>query len=208
MTSGPRVLLPVRFGHEVSDAERDGALAALDGLRVRTKAPSGRFVRTDLSVSWAKFPGVGLDMKDYIFARHLSDVTFEPDGFTVATGLLAEDPYTGQPLDFRLEEDRKRWRIEIDHVVSLKDVWTSGGHAWSPTGRNWQQVANDPGNLLPTEKKVNASKSDQTADEWVPANTVHDYRARFVVLQVAVKSRFQLSVTRDEAEAMRAMLGG
>jgi hypothetical protein len=206
MSSATATGLPVTFASEVTDTERKQGLDALAALRVRTKSPVGKYVRADLSVSWAKFAGVGLDMKDYIFARHLSDVIYDPDGFTVRSGVLTSDPYTGLPVKFRQEDDPAKWQIEIDHIVSLKDAWDSGGHAWSPAGRNWQQIANDPGNLLPTARAVNTKKSDHPAHEWLPP--VDAFRARFVILQVAVKTRFRLSVTEAEAARMREVLTG
>jgi hypothetical protein len=120
----------------------DEAVALLDGLVVRSDGhqPSGAYARTTLTAGWVRFAGVGLDTKDYLFARYPDDIEFDSDGFTVRSGLLAADPYTGEPVQFRQEDDRSEWQIEADHVVSLHDAWASGGHRWSPRGRNWMRL--------------------------------------------------------------------
>ena len=107
--------------------------------------------------------GQGLDMKDYVSNTHAIDRVCEADGFTLHNGLIPQDRYTGEPLLFRLEQDRADWQVDIDHIVSLADVYRSGGWRWSVTGTNWLSVANHPGNLLPTACQVNRSKGDKTA---------------------------------------------
>ncbi|MDR0626260.1 MAG: hypothetical protein LBG11_03215, partial [Bifidobacteriaceae bacterium] len=69
----------VTFTPKVAKAECEAALSLLDGLRVRAdgaKAPRP-YKREDVTAGWARFPQVGLDMKDYIFARWLTDASFE-----------------------------------------------------------------------------------------------------------------------------------
>jgi len=60
----------------------------------------------------------------------------------------------------------------------------------------------------PTHHIINAAKGDKNAAHWLPANSMHDFRKRFVTLQVQVKARYKLSVTESEAAAMRQVLGG
>jgi len=47
-------------------------------------------------------------------------------------------------------------------------------------------------------------------DGWTcptaPNNPVHDFRRRFVILQIQVKFRYKLSVTESEAAAMLGVL--
>jgi hypothetical protein len=153
------------FDPALTAEEAAVALAVLGALTVRADdaRPRGKYVRKELAINWAKFPQLGLDMKDYVFARHLTGITYDSDGFTLRSGLLAEDMYTGEPVEFRLEQHKKDWRIEIDHIVSLKDVWSSCGHRWSPKGRNWMKVANDPTNLLPVARSANRAKGNRDA---------------------------------------------
>jgi hypothetical protein len=121
--------------------------------------------------------------------------------------LLAEDMCAGEAIAFHQEEFKKDWQIQIDHIVSLKDVWPSGGHRWSVKGRNWQRIANDPTNLLPVARSINAAKGNRHAAQWLPDNPKHNFRKRFVVLQVQVKARYRPLATESESAAMREALG-
>jgi hypothetical protein len=201
---GPGCPIPVELGR----AERDEVAAALDGLAVRGDGPAspGVYQRKDLAIRWARFAGLGFDTKDLVFGRFLAGVEFDPDWFTARRGLLAEDFYTGDPVEFAQAEDRKDWQIEIDHVVSLSDAFASGGHRWSPRGRNWQKIANDVRNLMPVARAVNRAKGDKNAAEWLPPNPRTDFRPRFVAMQITVKAAYRLSVTESELAAMRAVL--
>ncbi|MDR1186140.1 MAG: HNH endonuclease family protein [Bifidobacteriaceae bacterium] len=127
------------FRPQVEAWELEQAARLLGALPVRPEgaAPRGAYSREALTAGWLKFSGVPLDMKDHIFARHFSDLSYDPDGFTVRRAVLDRDPYTGELVEFTLAEDRSDWQIEIDHVVSLKDAWLSGAWRWSPKGRNW-----------------------------------------------------------------------
>jgi hypothetical protein len=198
------------FRAEVDATEVAAAVTVLDGLAVRADQaqPSGSYRRSDLTAGWLRFNGLGLDTKDYLLARYLDDIEFDSDGFTVRSGLLAHDPYAGQPIEFRQSENRAEWRIEADHVVSLHDAWTSGAHRWSPKGRNWMRLYNDPRNLLPTARAVNRAKGDANAAEWLPDNKAVDFRPRFAILQVLVKAAYRLSVTPTESAALRSAMTG
>jgi hypothetical protein len=185
MSSKP-VLEPgsVSFGGLAAPWERDQALPLLDRLHGRPAGfkPAGGYERGEITVGvWARLSGVGLDMKDYVLARHLSGVSFDGDGFTVRAGRL-DDPYTGETVWFEQAKDRAGWVVEIDHVVSLYDAWLSGGHGWSPKGRNWKRFYNFAVGLVPTARQVNGAKGAKSAADWLPPN--EDFWVRFVILQV------------------------
>jgi hypothetical protein len=198
------------FSAEVTETEREEALALLDGLVVRPDGwePATRYSR-QLAVTMPSFPQIGLTMKDHILTRDLTDRRYAlTDGFTVKSGLLRECPYSGAEVRYEAPEGDQRSAVHIDHIVSVSDAWDSGGHRWSPKGRNWQRFCNWPANLLAVSVAANTSKGDKNAAGWLPDNPKHDYRRRFAALQVAVKARYRLSVTESEAAAMRGILGG
>jgi hypothetical protein len=161
----------VRFTCAVGVWETSRASAFVDGFEVRSDrfVPPGEYARGDLAAKWSGLAGSGLDMKDYVFARDLSDIAWDADGFTVRSGRL-DDPYTGEPIQFTQAVDSSDWLIEIDHAVSLKDAWLSGAHRWSPRGRNWTRFYNFGANLVPTARPVNRQKGAKNAAEWLPPN--------------------------------------
>jgi hypothetical protein len=201
----------VRFAADVTAQEAEEALALLGALRVRSGPPAraGQFDRSALRTSWyAMGWGIGLSMKDVVLAGWIRDADYEADGFTVRSGLLSEDPYTGAPVVFRHGDDPVRRTVDLDHVVSLRDAWESGGWRWSPRGTNWQRLYNHPVALIPTSRESNLAKGDKSAAGWLPEGPAAGFRSRFAILQVLVKSRFRLSVTEAEGAALRGVLEG
>jgi len=205
-------LLVTRFTWDVLDAEVEAALTLLASLKRRADdwQPKVRYDRRALPLAWAKIARSGMDVKDVMLARQMDwdDRVYDSDGFTLKHAVLLEDVYTGQRIDFDQAEDRADYLIKLDHVVSLSDAFASGGWRWKPSGYNWMNIANDPGNLLAVSRPVNAAKGDKNAAHWLPNNSAHDFRKRFIILQVQVKARYNLSVTESEAAAMRQVLGG
>jgi len=199
--------LVTRYTEEVTGDEAAAAVAMLAGLRVRADdwRPTATYDRTALPLAWAKIARLGMDMKDVLLARAMAPATtvFDCDGYTLRHGEL-DDPYTGKRLIFDQVPDRAEFRIELDHVVSLADAFCSGGYRWSPNGYNWQNLYNDPGNLLAVSKNVNQSKGSRNAAAWLP---IDEFRQRFVIMQIQVKVRYRLSVTQSEATTMREVLG-
>lgn len=55
--------------------------------------------------------------------------------------------------------------IDIDHVVSLKDAYDSGGASWSLSKK--QSFANDKANHVPSCASVNRSKGASTPSEFL-----------------------------------------
>lgn len=97
------------------------------------------------------------------------------------------DPYTGTVI----EEASK---VDIDHVVALRDAWDSGGAAWSADRK--AQFANDPDNLLAVSASANRSKGSRGPSEWLPPKA--DYRCEYIRKWVGVMSKYDLAITPCE----------
>lgn len=87
----------------------------------------------------------------------------------------------------------KSSKVDIDHIVPLKEIWRSQSLPLSDKAR--KQVANDYINLVATTAKTNRSKSDQSAASYLPPS---DYRCEYVTRYAAVKARYGLTVTKAE----------
>ena len=97
------------------------------------------------------------------------------------------DPYSGKTY---LESSK----LDIDHVVPLKEAHESGGFAWSAEQK--ERFANDPQNLLPVWLSQNRSKGDRDPAEWMPQNTT--YHCDYIRLWISVKNSYQLSADANE----------
>ncbi|NEG55126.1 HNH endonuclease family protein [Bifidobacterium platyrrhinorum] len=148
--------------------------------------------------------GDGCDIREDILARDLKDVTFKGASgryaCTVASGTL-DDPYTGRTIRFT-RGVRTSTAVQIDHVVALENAWQSGARDWDTAKR--YRYGNDPYNLLAVDGPANQEKGSASAAYWLPTNGA--YRCDYVARQIGVKSKYGLTVTSGEKDAMLAVL--
>ncbi len=180
-------------------AARGSALAAVDTLTVKGRAPKTGYAREEFGRAWADVDGNGCGTRDDILRRDLSGVHFTDGRCKVASGTLMDDPYTGTTVAYV----RGRSKVDIDHVVALSDAWQKGASWWDADTR--RRFANDPLNLLAVDSSANRRKSDGDAATWLPPNKA--YRCTYVARQVAVKQKYRVSVTGAERDAMKKVLG-
>jgi hypothetical protein len=180
-------------------ASSGSARLALEALEVRSVERVDGYDRE--SFSWrADVDRNGCDTRNDVLRRDLAEVGIRggTDGCVVQTGVL-EDPYS----DARVRFDRSDPEaVQIDHVVSLSDAWSSGAWRWDADYR--AAFANDPLELVAASAAENSGKSDATADEWLPREPAD--ACALVVRQVSIKARTELSVTRAERNAMAGVL--
>ncbi|WP_138960134.1 HNH endonuclease family protein [Streptomyces sp. YIM 121038] len=176
------------------------ALAAVDSLTVKGRAPKTGYERARFGSAWADTDSNGCGTRDDILKRDLKDVKFRGGDCVVTAGKLAPDPYTGKDVTFT----RGRSRVDIDHVVALSDAWQKGAQRWDASKRI--ALANDPLNLLAVDAGPNRGKGDGDTATWLPPDK--GFRCTYVARQVAVKKKYELSVTGAERDAMRKVLSG
>jgi len=184
---------PVESEAEVAEVPlvEGSALALARSLRVSTRRPRAAFKRSAFGSPWIDVDRNGCDTRSDILARDLGD--WAEDGCKILSGSLV-DPYTASPIDYT----RGSSTVDIDHVVALGNGWISGAAYWSATKR--AKFANVPLNLLAVSASANRAKGDSNAAQWMPPSEAS--RCRYIALQVAVKTRYRLSVRPEEHQVM------
>lgn len=182
------------------------ASAALEQLPVKGRAPKTGYSRDQFGPAWSDDVAVdggrnGCDQRNDVLRRDLQRVTIKPGthGCVVLAGVL-QDPYSGRTIQFRRGPDSAT--VQIDHIVALSDAWQSGAQQLSVERR--RALAGDPLNLLAVDGPTNAAKSDGNAASWLPPTKAE--RCSYVARQIAVKRRYQLSVTGPEKQSMQRVL--
>ncbi|WP_076263903.1 GmrSD restriction endonuclease domain-containing protein [Intrasporangium flavum] len=180
-------------------AQARAALAQLDRLPVKGRAPKTGYARDRFGPSWTDDVDVagghnGCDTRNDVLRRDLTDERLKPGthGCVVLSGRLA-DPYTGRVIAFERGASTSS-KVQIDHVVALGDAWVKGAQQLTPAQRT--ALANDPLNLLAVDGPTNSAKRDSDAASWLPPNRA--FRCTYVARQVAVKARYHLWVTGAE----------
>jgi len=196
----PATIAPQLQGSE--EVPAGTALAALEDLPVKGRAPKTGYDRAQFGPAWTDTDRNGCDTRNDILARDLTADTLKPgtQNCVVLTGVLA-DPYTATEIHFVRGQDTST-AVQIDHVVALSDAWQKGAQQLSADERT--AFANDPLNLLAVDGPSNAQKSDSDAASWLPPNKT--FRCAYVARQVAVKAEYELWVTAAEKDAMGLVL--
>lgn len=177
------------------------ARAAVDRLVVRTDPDGGAppYRRAEFGDGWAYDPATGCNTRERVLiAESLVPATVDDRCHPTAgrwrsiyDGLTTDDPAD----------------LQVDHVVALADAWRSGAWRWTAAQR--EVFANDvvhPEALAAVSGRSNQSKGDDAPDAWLPDDRGGwcDYADAWV----AIKARWNLSVTPAEKSALVRVLEG
>ena len=178
------------------------ALAAIENLPVKGRAPKTGYSRAEFGSAWADVDKNGCDTRNDILRRDLTTVIYKvkTHDCVALTGVLI-DPYSGTMISF-VRGNVTSLEVQIDHVVALSNAWQTGAFVLSADLR--KAFANDPLNLLAVKGSLNQQKSDGDAATWLPP--LKSFRCTYVARQVAVKLKYKLWVTAPEKVAMVKVL--
>jgi len=85
-------------------------------------------------------------------------------------------------------------KLDIDHIVALKEAWESGANKW--TAKQREAFANDYENLIAVENVINREKAAKDPAEWLPPKI--EYHCEYIKRWEYVKLKYNLEM--DEAE--------
>jgi hypothetical protein len=174
------------------------AAAALKVLPVKTWASHSGYAREQFGDGWGD---IGYcDTRNYILKRDLKNIVLRSGENCIVQSGTLNDPYTGKTINF-VRGVKTSLAVQIDHVVSLSNAWSTGAQKLSFSTR--VKLANDPLELLAVDGPTNQSKSDSDAANWLPRAA---YRCAYVARQIAVKRKYKLWVTSAEKQAMAGVL--
>jgi len=130
--------------------------------------------------------------QEVLIAESLDPPTLDARGCAVVAGRWY-DPYTGAYFT-------DPGKLDIDHMIPLKEVHLSGGEQWDAARRKaYANDLDDARTLIAVSAAANRSKGAQDPARWVPTNL--DYHCTYVAEWVAVKTQWGL--TMDARESAR-----
>jgi len=184
-------------------AEQPGlAMATLETLPVKGRAPKTGYTRDQFGQAWADVDRNGCDTRNDILKRDLTSIIYKTGtrNCVVASGTMV-DRYSGETIEF-VRGNITSMEVQIDHVVALSNAWQTG--AFKLTVEQRTALANDPLNLFAVKGSLNQQKSDGDAATWLPP--LKSFRCAYVAEQIAVKAKYSLWVVPPEKAAMVAIL--
>lgn len=178
------------------------ALAVLDTLAVKGRAPKTGYDRDQFGQRWLDVDRNGCDTRNDILRRDLVEVTTKPGtrDCVILTGTL-HDPYTGTTISFTRGQGTSEL-VQIDHVIPLAWAWRNGAADWTDERR--EQFANDAINLAAVDGSANQSKSDRGPALWMPPAS--GYHCSYAIGFVQVLDSYDLTVPTEDATALRSTL--
>ena len=178
------------------------AIATLETLSVKGRAPKMGYTRDQFGQAWADVDRNGCDTRNDILKRDLTSIIYKAGtrNCVVASGTVV-DRYSGETINF-VRGNITSMEVQIDHVVALSNAWQTGAFKLSADQR--KALANDPLNLFAVKGSLNQQKSDADAATWLPP--LKSFRCAYVAEQIAVKAKYSLWVVPPEKAAMVAIL--
>lgn len=107
---------------------------------------------------------------------------------------------SGMWIDFYSNESlREASDIDIDHIIPLKHADDLIGRFWDSEQK--KRFANDPDNLVITNKKFNRSKGSKTILEWLPSN--RSRACAYVKKWHFVKDKYKIKIESAEKRIIK-----
>ena len=162
---------------------------AISCAYVPTEKPS-QYIRKDWK-HWTDSDRNCLNTRAEILKKQsLVPVKLNNKGCTVISGRWADYYYP--------EFHTKANAVDIDHLVPLKNAHVSGGSHWSRKEK--EKFANDPENLVITNRSYNRKKGAKSINEWLPVDK--SYACKYAKDWYKIKKKYSLRMTPSENKTL------
>jgi len=178
----------VASAENVAASKKVSASSMLKKLKVSSEAKNS-YSRSKFK-HWTKAKGTSCNTRVAVLKAE-SKKKVKMSGCTVKSGKWVS-AYDGKTFT-------NPSKMDIDHMVPLKEAWESGAYKWNSKTR--ESFANDLGyknSLIAVSAGSNRSKSDRDPTAWMPKKSKCAYTANWI----SVKTRWGLSVDSAEKKAL------
>ena len=185
--------------YTITAQELKSVKSTLSSLSVRSGSETILDYDSSKMPGWYDADGDGCLTRYDVLTRDILNEKTDEANCKIKSGTMF-DYYTGMLVKYnRLVNGGG---IDIDHIVAKGNAWVSGGSVWD--NEQWKAYINDEDVLMATSAKANRSKGDRDASEWLPTN--EKFWCKYVVKQVQIKSKYNLSVSANEKSTIENVL--
>jgi hypothetical protein len=124
-------------------------------------------------------------------SRTLSPVVMNKRGCKVKSGMWKDYYYP--------EVHTLAAKVDIDHLVPLKYAHDNGAASWSEEQK--EVFANDPENLVITNRSYNRQKGAKGIDQWLPR--YKEYACKYIRDWMKIKQKYHLIIKDQERMAVQ-----
>lgn len=191
----------VQTSQDKAEAEKN-----LSSLKVAEAVDDGEYKRPKTWDSAVKYhvdaPMSTCSIREYVLYRDGVNVKLSEDCYPLKGSW--EDPYTNTlyGVGSKTGEPVKVSRLQIDHIVPLKNAYMSGANKW--TANTFRTYANDVNNLVTVYGSGNEAKGNKGPEEWQPENRA--YHCTYATKWIDNKSEYNLTINPAEKKALQSML--
>ena len=174
-----------------------GARDMLSGLTVAPKSNGGTYDRAEWR-HWIDDDGDCQDTRQEVLFAEAVTITATTSGQCRVSAGTWIGLFTGQSVT-------DPSRLDVDHMVPLKNAHESGGWEWTASRK--QAYANDlaaPESLIAVTASANRSKGARGPEEWKPPDS--GYWCIYATDWIIIKAKWTLTITTEERTALSGML--
>lgn len=153
--------------------------------------PEKKYLRSDWEHWTDKDKDCQNTRQEILIERSLVKVSLNKKGCKVVQGKWMDY--------YHPEEHIHAKNIDIDHLIPLKHAHDSGAFQWSKDEK--KQFANDPDNLVITNRSYNRMKGAKTIAEWLPVNK--ERACRYIKDWVRIKKKYNLTLQESEKNTIQ-----
>lgn len=125
------------------------------------------------------------------------NIVYSEDSCKVISGLWY-DHFSGQYID-------STSKLDVDHVVPLKNAWISGAYKWSKEKKEmYANYMEDENHLMAVSYRENRSKGAKAPHEWMPSNK--NFHVIYCKVWVSIKVKWDLTVSKEEFDFLKDVL--
>jgi hypothetical protein len=137
---------------------------------------------------------------EVLIEESVTSVTFKSGRKCVVVSGIWNDPFSGRTFS-------NPSKLDIDHVVPLREAHQSGAWKWSRNKKKkYANYMKNRNHLMAVFLSENRSKGYRDPAEWLPLNK--DYWKTYARIWIEIKNQWGLSVDKKELDALKRILGG